>query len=198
MALLAGGLVYLFMNVDFIPHPASAERGMIDRFMQILFAIASIFFSIIVTVLAYGLIFFRRQRADTGNAKPIRGNTALELTWTLVPLFIVIGLSIYGAIVLDRMTSSTPTKPTVQSVFSLGVLVPRYVSTTGNATPPALTVNVTASRFAWEFYYPAYSIKSYILVVPVDRRIRFDMASKDVIHSFWVQPWGPSRTPCRG
>ena len=69
MAVLAGGSVYLFLHINFTPYPASMEREMIDLFIQVLFAIASFIFSVIVTVLVYVLLFFRRPPGDDSDAK---------------------------------------------------------------------------------------------------------------------------------
>jgi cytochrome c oxidase subunit II len=196
--LMSGALVYLFLNVNFIPKSYSLERGLIDRFLQILFAIAAIFFSIIVTVLAYALIFFRRKPGDDTDSKPVTDNVPLEITWTLIPLAIVVVLGIYGAFVLDQIMAPSPSQSTTHSIFSLGAFVPMEMAPSGNASQKELVVNVTASRFAWQFEYPDYGVNSYVLEVPVDQRIRFNIRSKDVIHSFWVQPWGPKQDAVPG
>ena len=61
-----------------------------------------------------------------------------------------------------------------------------------------LVVNVTASRYVWQFSYPDYSINStYVLEVPVDRRLVLNITSADVVHSFWVQQLGRHR-PAHG
>jgi cytochrome c oxidase subunit 2 len=200
MAAVAGGLGYLFLKVDFIPQPASAERSLIDSFMQVLFAIAGVFFAIIVTVFGYALIFFRRRKGDDTDARPIRGNALLEIAWTVIPLIIVIVLSVHAAGVLDKMTASGPGGEVSQSVFSLGVFVPAaFTVSPANAPAPEITVNITASRFIWQFAYPDYSINNtYELVVPVDHRLVLDVHSKDVIHSFWVQQWGPKQDAVPG
>lgn len=195
---ISGGLAYFFLRTNLIPHPASMERGLIDHFVQVLFAIASVFFGVIVTVFAYALLFFRRQPGDDTDARPVSGNTALELTWTVIPLIIVVALGIYGAKVLDEMTATDPVHHTTQSVFSLGAIVPREVAPSPATSPAELVVNVTASRFVWQFEYPEYGINSYVLEVPVDRRILFNIQSKDIIHSFWVQQWGPKQDAVPG
>lgn len=201
MAIISGGLVFLFLRIDFIPQPASVERGLIDHFLQILFAIAAVFFGVIITILGYSLIFFRRQKGDVKDAKPIRGNTFLELTWTIIPLVIVMSLAVYGAMVLNKMTAGDSPVTTTQAVYSLGVFVPDQVAAspqTADTTSTELVVNVTASRFAWEFEYPDYNIHTYELEVPVNRRIVFNIKSKDVVHSFWVQEWGPKQDAVPG
>jgi cytochrome c oxidase subunit 2 len=56
-----------------------------------------------------------------------------------------------------------------------------------------LTVDVTGAKWEWQFSYPQYGIVVRSgtvgrrpLVVPADEAIRFNLASQDVIHSFWV------------
>ena len=108
MLAVSGGLVYLFLRVDLIPNPASVERGLIDNFLKLLFAIAGVFFVVIVTAGIYALLFFRRRRGDDTDAPAARGSLPLELTWTLVPLAVVVALGVYGTVVLDRMESASP------------------------------------------------------------------------------------------
>lgn len=67
------------------------------------------------------------------------------------------------------------------------------VDTVANRERPALTVDVTASKWEWTFSYPAYhfSVRSGTvgrqpLVVPADEPVRFNLTSADVIHSFWI------------
>jgi cytochrome c oxidase subunit 2 len=106
MVAVSGGVVYLFLHFNFIPDPASRERVVIDNFMQILFAIAGVFFVVVVTIFIYALIFFRRQKGDNTDARPIRGNAPLEIIWTVIPLIIVVFLGVYGARVLDKISVS--------------------------------------------------------------------------------------------
>ena len=154
------------MHTDLIPRPASLERNSIDDFLKILFGIASVFFAIIITFFVYSLIFFRSSPSDRGDGRPIKGNLRLEQAWTLIPLVIVLVLAAYGGIVLNNMSK---------------------------AGPPGseLEIKVTAMRFSWEFYYPADNVTAFELRVPVNQRIHLTMQSTDVIHSFWVQEWGP-------
>jgi cytochrome c oxidase subunit 2 len=198
MAVVSGGLVYLFLNVDFIPNPASIERNLIDGFVRYLFAIAGFFFGVIFTVFIYALLFFRRRKGDESDARPIRGKVALELTWSIIPLIIVVVLAIYGAKILDEMDASNPEYGTAKSIYSLGAFVPGTTAAADTSTKE-LPVKVRARRFVWLFGYPDQGIDStYELVVPVDRRIALQIESEDVIHSFWVQEWGPKQDAVPG
>ncbi|MEA2145737.1 MAG: cytochrome c oxidase subunit [Solirubrobacteraceae bacterium] len=67
------------------------------------------------------------------------------------------------------------------------------VDTVANRQKPALTVEVTAAKWEWRFYYPAYGITlrsgtvgRQPLVVPTGEAIRFNLLSADVIHAFWI------------
>ncbi len=167
-AVLSAGLAYLSMNTDLIPYPASVERESIDNFVKILFAIASIFFAIIIVVFVYSLLFFRARQGETSDGRPIKGYSPLERAWTLIPLIIVLVLAAFGGIVLNNITQA-------------------------GAPGSELEIQVTAQRFSWQFSYPVYNITSYELHAPVDQRLHFVMQSKDVVHSFWVQEWGPKQ-----
>jgi cytochrome c oxidase subunit 2 len=123
IAVLSFALAFLFLRVNFIPNAASTERGAIDDLLKLQFAIAGIFFAIVVTVFTYALIAFRRRSGDKSDAPPVSGNTALEVVWTLIPLAVVTVMGTYGAFVLDRMTTPPPVSQD-QSELQVDVRVP--------------------------------------------------------------------------
>jgi cytochrome c oxidase subunit 2 len=58
---------------------------------------------------------------------------------------------------------------------------------------PSVTVDVTGAKWEWTFRYPAYGITRrsgtvgrQLLVVPTGEAVRFNLATTDVIHAFWV------------
>ena len=173
MVLISGGLAYLFLHIDFIPSPSSVERGYIDQFVKVLFSIASLFFAAVIVVLGYSLIFFRRRPGDDTEGAPMKGNRPLERAWTIIPLIIVIALGTYGGFVLNRMTAPGPPQTEME-------------------------IDVLAFRFGWQFTYPDYNVTSFELHVPVNQRILIKLQSKDVVHSFWVQEWGPKQDAVPG
>lgn len=53
--------------------------------------------------------------------------------------------------------------------------------------PPDLVVKVEGVQWTWIVSYPDENVtKQPELVIPVDRTVRFEITSLDVIHSFWV------------
>jgi len=153
-------LVYAGLNsIGLLPVQASAQAISIDNLFQIHIGLISFLFSLIVVILVYSLIVFRRKKGETGDGAHIEGNTALEITWTLIPLLIVIFLAYVGA-------------------YSLGEV--RRIDMT------ALQVKVTAGQWYWQFQYPEYGVTSTELYLPLNRQVDLQMSSNDVIHSFWV------------
>jgi cytochrome c oxidase subunit 2 len=66
------------------------------------------------------------------------------------------------------------------------------VDTVANRQRPAVTINVTAAKWEWQFSYPSYgfSVRSGTvgrqpLVVPINEPIRFNLRTLDVIHAVW-------------
>lgn len=51
---------------------------------------------------------------------------------------------------------------------------------------PEFVVNVTGMQYAWIFTYPASSLVSGELHIPVGRNVQVNMTANDVIHAFWV------------
>jgi cytochrome c oxidase subunit 2 len=142
-----------------MPAQASAQAVSVDWMWNYQVIAMSFLFSLIVVPLVYSLVVFRRRKGDTSDAEHIEGNTPLEITWTVIPLLVVLAFAYMGA-------------------YSLGE--------TRRVDPQAMVVKVTAIQWAWKFEYPDYGITSKELYLPVDKQALLKMESTDVIHSFWV------------
>jgi cytochrome c oxidase subunit 2 len=146
-------------NVGLLPTEASAQAAEIDQLFGIHIWLISALFSLIMVVLIYSLIVFRRKKGETGDGAYITGNSTLEVLWTAIPLLAVIVLAYIGG-------------------KSLGVI--RRID------PSAMQVKVTAGQWFWQYQYPDYGITTTDLYLPVGRQVDLVMTSNDVIHSFWV------------
>lgn len=132
-----------------------------------------------VAALVMGLIFFTivryRARRDAGEPPQFKNNPPLEITWTLIPLVLVIGLFVYTYRAEARVD--------------------------GLVANPALTVHVNAYRWGWTFAYDGGPVISGAagapvlggshqpppeMVLPLAQTTRISLTSSDVIHSFWV------------
>lgn len=117
----------------------------------------SLFFLILITVVMIYFVF-RYSKKRNPVSTDIRGNIALEITWTVIPTLIAMWM------------------------FWLG-----WESYMGLRKVPenAIRYHVTGRMFEWEVEYPNEKIASQI-VVPQGKPVHLTITSEDVIHSFYV------------
>ena len=130
------------------------------------FGIAGIVLLIVAAAVGYSVLKFR----DRGQAIPKQshGKPALEIALTILPALILIGIGI----------------PTVSTLFQLA-----------KTSDTECVVNVTGQQWWWEYDYPAQAgcggiekpiVTSGQLVIPAGQRVLLRIASRDVIHSYWI------------
>lgn len=145
--------------IGLFPREASAQAIAVDQLFHVHLWIISFLFSLIMVTMIYSLIFFRQRKGETGDGAHITGNSALEVTWTAIPLLAVLVLAYAGAKTLGAIRVIDPT---------------------------AQQVKVLAGQWYWQYSYPQYGIASNELYLPVNLQTDLQMTSVDVIHSFWV------------
>ena len=142
-----------------MPVEASAQAVPIDRLWNLELMVISFLSALIIVPLVYSLIVFRRRKGDTEDAEHVEGNTNLEITWTVIPLFLVMIFAYLGA---------------------------GNLSAIRRVDPEAMVVKVTGIQWSWKFEYPAYGVTTNELHLPEGKQVLLQMTSNDVIHSFWV------------
>lgn len=140
-----------------MPEQASTAAGGVDWLFDFILYISLFFFLLIVGLMLLFIVRYRRRKG-AASEKSASHHTALEVTWTVIPL-ILVGV-----------------------IFYLG-----FVSYMNLVTPPGNTyeINVTGQKWAWMFSYPNGYVDEN-LHVPVNVPVRLVMTSEDVIHSFFV------------
>lgn len=160
LVIVASVLTYTGLtSLGLMPVEASAQSIPIDWLWNLDVIAISFLFCLIVVPLVYSLIVFRRKKGDNTDAVHIEGNSTLEITWTIIPLIIVLMFAYFGS-------------------YSLGE--------TRRVDPSAMVVKVTGYQWGWQFEYPDYGFSSTTLYLPVNQQVVLQMQSLDVIHSFWV------------
>jgi cytochrome c oxidase subunit II len=124
-------------------------------------------FAAIVLVVAFAMIRYRRrapaQAARWHEHNPIEGTYAVLLA-------LVVAFLLYLTFTAEHR-----------------------VDTVANRERPGLTIDVTAAKWEWTFFYRRHGITvrsgtvgRQPLVVPAGVPIRFNLTSADVIHAFWI------------
>lgn len=140
-----------------MPPAASTSAGEVDAVFNFILWLSAFFFALIVGLMLLFVVRYHRRRAARAEPSP-RHNTLLELTWTIVPLLLVMVIFGWGfKVFLDLNT------------------VPA----------DAYEVQVTGQKWKWLFTYPNGHVDEN-LHVPIHRPVRLVMTSEDVIHSFFV------------
>ena len=116
-------------------------------------------------ILLYAIIRYRSRPGRVPSRT--HGNLPLEIAWTIIPTILVLGLGIWSVFTLFELDEPPSSEQNV------------------------LQVNVTAHQWWWEFEYPDAGGGKRIttaneLRIPVDRAVKLNLNSDDVLHSFWV------------
>ncbi|WP_394850937.1 cytochrome c oxidase subunit II [Pendulispora brunnea] len=141
--------------------PAGLQAVHIERLWWVYFGISSVIFVLVLGALALAL---RRRRREMSAQDVQRKRHAVTFftTATVVTLLVLLVMSIL----------------TGRAIASLSL-------------DGAVTVEVSAHRWWWEFRYPVDQgatrfSTAYEMHIPVGRPIRIKLEAHDVIHSFWV------------
>jgi cytochrome c oxidase subunit 2 len=160
LALTAVG-EYAAATLEFYPAAHSDKGEEIRDAFMILTYMAVPVCAMVIAVLAYTLAA-RRGRGPDDDGQPIQGRGAVPAAWFAVTSGLTLLVMIYPGLT------------------SLGNVV-------DNPTNPELTVKVEGVQWAWLISYPDQKVERVSqMVLPVDRQVRFEMSSLDVLHSFWI------------
>jgi cytochrome c oxidase subunit 2 len=141
-----------------LPTQASTGAAQTDLVFYFIYWVSVFFFILIVALMVYFVIRYRRRREGELPANQVTHNTTLEITWSAIPLVLVV------------------------IMFYLG-----FRGFIDLARPPrdSLDIRVEASKWAWWFNYPNGHGDNE-LHVPVDQPVRLTLESRDVIHSLYI------------
>ncbi|WP_028581952.1 cytochrome c oxidase subunit II [Desulfogranum japonicum] len=129
----------------------------VDRAFWYIFIVSAVLLTGITLVMIYFAIRYRRSKNPV--PEDIRDNWKLEVVWTIIPTLIAL------------------------SMFWVG-----WSSYTGlrNVPKDAIEIEVLGQMFSWIFIYENDKETENELVVPVNKPIKLNIESIDVLHSFFI------------
>ena len=102
--LIIAGLIVLgllgLQRVHLLPPEGSVQAVFVDWLFNIHFTAIIVLFSLIVGLMVYSIIVFRRRKGDLTDGPHIEGNNRLEFFWTAIPLIAVLSLAYVSSFVL--------------------------------------------------------------------------------------------------
>jgi cytochrome c oxidase subunit II len=185
-ALLVGMLVFAPSALADAVSPESGgspQAGDIDTLYKITLGIAILIFVIVEGTLIWSLVRYRFRRGGPA-PEQIRGNTPLEIGWTVGAALILVVLTVITFMYLGDIEN-----PERTSADGL------QFATVDQPAPPgdkALEIDVNGQQYLWRYDYPGdpRTFSYHELVVPVNTTVVLKITGSDVIHSWWVPKLG--------
>ena len=140
-----------------LPIQGSSYAHEVDDLYMFLIWLSVILFVLIGGLAIYSMVRFRYR---PGVVTPhITHHNALELTWTILPLILVIWIFFWG-----------------------------FKGYLKASVPPgdAMEIQITAQKWNWTFEYPDGNRAINELHIPLGKPVKFIMSSQDVLHDFFV------------
>ena len=148
----------MWSGTPLFPEQASTMASRVDSLYFFLVGL-TVFFSLLIAglIVTYA-IKFRRRSPDSIGAR-IHGGLVMEITWSVIPFLITMGIFVWGASVFFAMSR-----------------------------PPDETLNVyvVGKQWMWKFQHLDGQREIDELHVPVGRAVKLIMTSEDVIHDVFV------------
>ena len=168
----------------------SKNANDIDTLYKITLYIGLVIFLIVETTLIYSLIKFRARRHGP-EAAQIRGNTPLEISWTIGAALILVMLATVTFVYLPGIKD-----PPASEADAIQASEGSDYATINQKEPPdgsALKISVNSQQYIWRYDYEDSEdqlFSFHTLYVPVNRTVTLKIYSSDVVHSWWVPKLG--------
>ena len=128
----------------------------VDKAFLIIFGISLFFLVLLTTIMIVFVIKYNKKKHP--NAVQVKDSSWLEFTWTAVPMILVLFMFYVGW---------------------QGFIPMRQ------APKDAMHVKVIGRMWKWTFEYPGKK-QSDTLILPINKAVKLDLFSKDVIHGFFI------------
>jgi len=130
--------------------------GDVDFALAMIIGISLVFLVGLTLVMIYFMWRYNHKRNPV--ATDIEGHIGLEVLWTVVPAILVVLMFYYGYTGYLKMRT---------------------------APDDAIQIKATGQMWSWSFEYENGKV-SDTLVVPLNKAVKLDLFSKDVIHSLYI------------
>src|SRR4051812_45179108 len=148
----------MFSGFQLFPTQASTLAPEVDNLYLGVLAITAFFAIVTVIFVVY---FSIKYRDDTGEkvGAPITGSMPLELGWSIIPIFIAIGIFVWASIVYFHIV---------------------------RAPDQTMEIYSTGKRWMWRFQHVDGQREINELHVPVGRNVKVIFTSEDVLHDLFI------------
>jgi cytochrome c oxidase subunit 2 len=153
-------MVWAVSQFNWLPQEWAEEAHVVDEAMVLLQYLGAPVMALVLAVMTWAVIGWRSNGAKRGDGPPQRDNRVVVTTW----LVITSALAIFV------------------------VINPGFVGLAEIRGEPNAdyAIEIQGAQFFWKVTYPNGAEALDELVIPAERRVRYDVSSVDVNHSFWI------------
>jgi len=145
-------------DFPFFPEQASTFAGQVDAIFFVLMALSFVFGLPVAGLIVFFAIRYR-EGTDVNRTKLITEDLRLELSWSLIPFVLSLGVFGWAAVVY------------------FDVMQP---------PPGTHDIYVIGKQWMWHSQHPTGKSEINALHIPVDQPVKLIMTSQDVIHDFYI------------
>ncbi|MEN8237689.1 MAG: cytochrome c oxidase subunit II [Actinomycetota bacterium] len=154
-------IIVVTARFNWYPEQWAREAEVVDEAMLLLQYLSAPVMALVLAVMTWSVIGWRTEGgAHREDGAPTRTNTIVVTSWLIVTsalaIYVVINPGFIGLAEIRGEPSSD------------------YV------------INLEGQQFFWEVTYPNGATDLDELVIPAHARVRYDVISTDVLHSFWI------------
>ena len=159
----------------------SSNANQIDSLYKITLVIALVIFALVEAGLLYALIKFRARKGAV--PAQIRGNTRLEVGWTVGAAVILLALAVVTFAKLSSIQNPSNSGPNGDKLASSNGLL--YASAARKLPPDgkSLNIKVIGRQYIWQYVYPGASESDGLgapysyeqMVVPTNTTVTLDV-----------------------
>lgn len=151
----------LVWNAPIFPGDYAREADVSDSAFRLLMRLAVPVFAFVLAMLVVSVVRFRVRGVPAEDGPPMAGNRAVYVLWLVATSALAVVLIVNPGLVGLAEIRGEPRADMV--------------------------VRVEGAQWFWTISYPEADVATTEeLVVPVGKRIRFEVTSTDVLHSFWI------------
>ncbi|MDA8173146.1 MAG: cytochrome c oxidase subunit II [Nitrospiraceae bacterium] len=140
----------------FFPAEPSNSAAWVEKPFLLITGVCILLLLVVILPMIYFLIKYNERKSP--KASPTMEHPILEITWTVIPMLLVIWMFYIGT----------------TNFYNIR-----------NAPPDTINIKVNGKQWKWSFLY-ANGKQSGNLRVPVGKPVKLIMTSSDVIHSFFI------------
>ena len=177
-----------------LPAPQTIIAREIYDLHTLIFIICCVIFVIVFGAMTYSIIYHRKSVGH--KAAQFHENTTVEIVWTIIPFFILIGMAYPATKTVIAMKDTSNADITIKATgyqwkwgydylqegisFYSTLSTPREMIT--DNSPEGHKKRETYANYLLEVDNP--------VVVPVGKKVRVIITANDVIHAWWVPAFG--------